>query len=223
MNSNSKILETMRKEIESAEIYTGYQGSFFEKTFSLLLENIREEEATKKGNKKPVKIIEKMIKGSDGREMFKTAHKWEQGFGFLDGHRIFFADDNMGFPEAEEHQSFKLDDFMKSAKEPSFVNQDINVEELRYYIKVAKPTRRGETYKPFMIETRFGFMGFNPVYLLDLIEYSGTNTIKYSAVNAPIFSYNEKALLLPVNVRNVDREIFNSWRANWFNRKEAVA
>lgn len=223
MNTNTMILNTLKKEIEASGIYTGYQGSFFEKTFSLLLENIREEEATKKGNKKPVKIIEKMVKKADNRPMFKKAHKWDGGYGFTDGYRIFFSDNSEGFEEAvEPHESFNLNQFVESTKNYIFSTLDINIEELRYYIKVAKPTKRGEIYKPFLIAIDNNqYMGFNPLFLLDLIEYSGTNTIKYTANNAPIMSENEKALLLPVNVRHVDTEMFNSWRLTWFEEKAA--
>lgn len=222
MNNSAKILETMKKEIEAAGIYTGHQGSFFEKTTALLLENIREEEASKKGTKKPVKIIEKMMKAADvNRPMFKAAHKYSGGYGFLDGYRIFFAEESFGFTEAEPHCSFNIDQLLKSADTSDYKTLAIDAAELKYYIKAAKPTKRGAKYTPYMIKTEAGIIGFNPFFLLDLIDYSGTNTIKYTAVNAPVMSDNNKALLLPVNCRHITDEDFEKWREKWFDNNKA--
>ena len=224
MNTNTTILATLEKEISAAGIYTGYQGSFFEKTLELLRANIREEEATKKGNKKPFKIIEKMIKGSNYKyqPLFKMCHPYGEKYGFLDSYRLFLSDDNLGYEVATPERAFKIEPLYNINK-ADYIDIEINIAELRYFSKVAKPRGKNETPQPFIIRTPDGLAGFNPSFLLDLIEYSGSNTIKYIKHNAPIYSNDYNALLLPVHLKENSEDFYNEYRAKWFDEKKEAA
>jgi len=216
MNSNQAILTALQKEIEATERYTGYAG-LFEKTIEMLRANIREEAASKKGAKKPYKIIEKMIKDADTniRPAFGQAHPSSYGYGFIDGHRIFLTDDLMGYEVAE--MPFNIDQMMTPSIKEAIHNITIDVAELKYYIKVVRASGRGELrYNPYLFLTPDGMAAINPVYLLDLIEYSGSNVIKYNSRRAPIIAENNTALLLPVN-HNKEIEDYYKWRVKWFN------
>lgn len=212
MNSYEKILATLEGE---------QFGKACEKTIAMLRENIREQEAAKKGNKKPVKIIEKMIKDaakdSPWQKMFQAAHKYTGGYAFLDGHRIFFTDTPEGFDLAEDHNKFNVDDFLKSANNADYTPIKIDIAEVRYLIKVTKKSDR----IPYIIRTADGFAGFNPYFLLDLLEFSGVDTILYTGRKAPIFSENRKALALPINLAwatDKDADIkYNEYRNKWYN------
>ena len=113
MNTNTKILETLEKEIAENTRYTGYEG-LFSKTIEMLRANIREEEAGKKGTKKPYKIIEKMLKDAKrdnpNQVLFQKAHEYNNKYGFLDGYRLFLSDDNMGYESVNvANGAFKIE------------------------------------------------------------------------------------------------------------------
>lgn len=218
MNTNTKILETLEKEIAENTRYTGYEG-LFSKTIEMLRANIREESAKQNGAKKPYKIIEKLLKSEPCKynNAMQKAHPSANGYGFLDGYRVFFSDDTFGYEVAEEQNRFRMLDNFKPAE--GYTSIDINVEDLKYYIKVAKPRGKYGKYDPFIIETPDGIAGYNPLYLLDLIEYTGSNTIKYYGNKEPIYADNGKALLLPVNV-SYSNTTYQEYRAKWFNEKQ---
>ena len=223
MNTNTKILETLEKEIAENTRYTGYEG-LFSKTIEMLRANIREEEAGKKGTKKPYKIIEKMLKDAKrdnpNQLLFQKAHEYGNKYGFLDGYRLFLSDDNMGYESVNvANGAFKIEQLYNGIDTYNMTDIEIDISELRYFAKVAKGGRN-EKPTPYIIRTPDGFAGFNPNYLIDLIDFSGSNKIKYIKSNAPIHSENMNALLLPVNVRDFTEAEYQEYRAKWFNEKQ---
>ena len=218
MNTNTKLLETL-------------EAGNIEKTIELLRQNIREETATKSGAKKPYKIIEKMLKDigkNNPNRLFQVAHAYNGKYGFLDGYRLFLSEDTFGYDIAgvnSDIQPFKIDPLYK-VNDYDLTTIEIDTAELRYFSKVAKKGRY-EKQTPYIIRTPDGFAGYNPFYLLDLIEYTGSNKIRYQRRNAPIYSEDMQALLLPVNCRDMQTEAdYNEYRAKWFNEnneEEAAA
>lgn len=220
MNTNTKILETLEKEIAENTRYTGYEG-LFSKTIEMLRANIREETATKSGAKKPYKIIEKMLKSEQckNNNMMQKAHKYNDKYGFLDGHRLFITDNDMGYEVADQEHTFRIEQLYNGIDTYDMAVIEIDIAEVRYFAKVAKGGK-WESPKPYIIRTPDGFAGFNPNYLIDLIDFSGSNKIKYIKRNAPIHSENMNALLLPVNVRDFTEAEYQEYRAKWFSEKQ---
>ena len=218
MNTNTKLLETL-------------EAGNIEKTIELLRQNIREETATKSGAKKPYKIIEKMLKDigkNNPNRLFQVAHTYNGKYGFLDGYRLFLSDDTYGYDIAgvnSDIQPFKIEPLF-NVNDYDFETLEIDTAELRYFAKITK-TRSKWDKVPYIIKTPDGYAGFNPYFLIDLIDYTGSNKIRYQKRTAPIYSDNMQALLLPVNCRDMQTEAdYNEYRAKWFNEnneEEAAA
>ena len=209
MNTNTKILETL-------------EAGNIEKTIELLRQNIREETATKSGAKKPYKIIETMLKTAkkdNPNRLFQVAHAYNGKYGFLDGYRLFLSDDTFGYDIAGDNsdiQPFKIEPLF-NVNDYDLTTIEIDTAELRYFSKVAKKGRY-EKQAPYIIRTPDGFAGYNPFYLLDLIEYTGSNKIRYQKRNAPIYSEDMNALLLPINCWDMETEAdYQEYRSKWFN------
>ena len=218
MNTNTKLLETL-------------EAGNIEKTIELLRQNLREETATKSGAKKPYKIIEKMLKDigkNNPNRLFQVAHTYNGKYGFLDGYRLFLSDDTYGYDIAgvnSDIQPFKIEPLF-NVNDYDFETLEIDTAELRYFAKITK-TRSKWDKVPYIIKTPDGYAGFNPYFLIDLIDYTGSNKIRYQKRTAPIYSDNMQALLLPVNCRDMQTEAdYNEYRAKWFNEnneEEAAA
>lgn len=222
MNTNTKLLETLEEEIRAFRTYSGYNPDFFDKTLEMLRANVREETARAKGNKKPYKIIESMTKKAKkdrNNEMFQKAHKYGDKYGFLDGYRLFLSDDNYGYEVAEPERQFNIEPLFKINEELKSV--EIDVADLRYYCKIYKTMKKYNKI-PYIIRTADGFAAYNPEFLLDLIEYSGSNVIKYIKSNAPIYSENMDCLLLPVNRKDMTEEIYIQYRERYFVEVKAA-
>jgi len=223
MNTNTKILETLEKEIAENTRYTGYEG-LFSKTIEMLRANIREETATKSGSKKPYKIIEAMLKTAKkdqpSRELFQKAHEYGNKYGFLDGYRLFLSEDNMGYESVNvANGAFKVDQLF-NVNDYDFTTLEIDAAELKYFAKITK-TRSKWDKIPYIIKTPDGYVGYNPFFLIDLIEYTGSNKIRYQKRTAPIYSDNMMALLLPVNCRDMQTEAdYQEYREKWFSEKQ---
>ena len=224
MNTNTKILETLEKEIKAAGVYTGYSGSFFDKTIEMLRQNIREETATKSGAKKPYKIIEAMLKTAKrdqpSRTFFQKAHEYGNKYGFLDGYRLFLSDDPFGYESINvANGAFKIDQLF-NVNDYDLKTIEIDTAELRYFAKISKSRSKWDKV-PYIIRTSDGFAGFNPNFLIDLIEYTGSNKIRYQKRTAPIYSEDMQALLLPVNCRDMQTETdYQEYRQKWFNENK---
>ena len=211
MNTNTKLLETL-------------EAGNIEKTIELLRQNIREETATKSGAKKPYKIIEAMLKTAKKDQphqaLFQKAHEYGNKYGFLDGYRLFLSDDPFGYESINvANGAFKVEPLF-NVNDYDLTTLEIDTAELRYFAKITK-TRSKWDKVPYIFRTPDGFAGFNPYFLIDLIDYTGSNKIRYQKRTAPIYSEDMNALLLPVNCKYMETEAdYQEYRSKWFNENK---
>lgn len=220
MNTNAKILETLLKEVE----YYGLNTNYIEKTRKLLLENIREDNNKTGRYKKPAAIIASMFKKTEDRFIFANTIKG--GYAFLDGYRLFTMPESLGYEVVKHneynennHKGYDCQSIIDAAKQANYKPLEIDVTDLKTFLKVCKPKKRGAN-DPYVFKTPDGYAAINPRYLMDLIEFSGDNTILYCKRNAPVMNKEQTALVLPVNINprggiytDADYEIF---RAKYF-------
>ena len=91
-----------------ASILQAIKNCDLEKAISMLESNIREEAAHAAGNVKPLKIISTMMKHANNTcASMQKAHVENGNYYFIDGHRIFKAESDLGFAHAEEYERFK--------------------------------------------------------------------------------------------------------------------
>lgn len=203
MNSYAKILEEVRRYNTSEVI-------------RMLEENIREESAKKNKTQGKLTIIKNMLKNSVAEwSNYNKCHTDNGHYYFLDGHRMFRATDNMGYPEAEEHERLKnLDKFFDSTDYDDRLT--FSKQEIQTYIKIDGLKRRNPG-KPFFILSDKGFLyGFNPFFLLDYIDYTGQESALVKNPINPMMDTEKTALVLPVNVRNISMDQFYNWRSRVF-------
>lgn len=204
MNTYAKILEAIRH----------YD---IEKAIAMLEANIREESAKKSGTRSIQKVIESMIKHADtnAQPRFAECHVENGKYFFLDGHRAFRTDSNLGYREAEEGARFKgLDRFFDNANCNDVLT--FSKQDLQTFIKI-DGIKRNRPGNPFLILSQNGNVyGFNPFFLLDYIDFTGKGEAIASRPNAPIMDENKTALVLPVNVRGVTIEQYYNFRNRVF-------
>ena len=171
-----------------------------------MTDNIREASNKAGKNKKPAAIIQAMIKkAKDNR--WEAAQAIPEGFAFLDGYRMFTVNDSLGYEivyhdkENENgRRGFDCYSILKSCRAAEYTPIEIDTADLKTFIKLNKETKYVKT--PYIFKTPEGYAGINPRFLLDLIEFSGSNTILYNKKNAPIMNTEKTALVLPVNLKS---------------------
>lgn len=168
----------------------------------MLKANLREETASARGSRKGYKIVESMIKKTNERPEFKMAHKFGDKFAFLDGHRLFVADNDLGYENAVV--PFNVANMFPKSTE-DFTEVEIDYSELTYFIKVW-----GKKLKPYFFKAGNKIIGINPKYLKDAIDYSGSNKILVMGKKTPIYTSDMKCIVLPVN-QEVD---YSEWYKN---------
>ena len=229
MNNYTKILESLEKELN----YYGISINHVEKTRKMLLDNIREETNNAGVNKKPAAVVASMFKklSECDYNRFAVANKCARGYGFLDGYRLFISPDSFGYDVLEKGErdnagrvGYDIDVMMKEAwyNTIELTEIKIDLQELKYFLKVNKPKKR-EKPIPYVIKTPDGYAGYNPQYLLDLLTFSGTDTIKYHYNKGLCYSMDLNAAILPVNMRRDDdnggkREFNTADYVEWYNK-----
>lgn len=196
MVGNTKLLETFR-------------SGNFEKLELLLLDNIREETAKEKGNKSQLTIIKNFVKKSE--ERFKKYSDYNGKCAFVDGFRILISDDSFGYEKMEN--GFKIDTMI-----PDHFDSELtfDVASVKYQIEINKSLGKYNTKPVIVYDSKNDlYCGFNPNYILDLINFTGQTTFKYNptrsrhfnSLTAPIYSFDENGellgVVLPINIKGV--------------------
>lgn len=189
-------------------------GLYSEKVLEMLKANLREESAAKIGNKKGYKIVESMIKKADTdvQPNFGKAHPYGDRFAFLDGHRIFVSDTDLGYEISEK--PYRVENMFPVVELTPIT---IDYEELNYFIKLWAKMK-----KPYIFKVGEKVIGVNPRYLKDVIDYSGSTTILVCAENtgrSPIYAEDKSCMTLPVNIKDVNYE---EWYKNHIELKEVA-
>ena len=206
MNSYESILLELDKGI------TGIEAAR-----RMLRENIRDEINTRNGSKKPASIIKSMFTRLDKfeRPRFEFANVYGDRFAFLDGHRLYISDSSFGYP-VKDHTcgGFKVDQIINVDMD-GYTELKIDIRELEYFLKTNKPPKKG-TPTPYIIRTPDGFACYNPLYLLDLLKYTESDTILYKDARAPIYSKDKNALTLPINSKYMNEDKYLEYRDKYF-------
>lgn len=206
MNSYESILLELDKGI------TGIEAAR-----RMLRENIRDEINTRNGSKKPASIIKSMFSRLDKfeRPRFEFANVYGDRFAFLDGHRLYISDSNYGYP-VKDHTcgGFKVDQIINVDMD-GYTELKIDIKELEFFYKTNKPPKKG-TPTPYILRTPDGFACYNPLYLLDLLKYTESDTILYKDARAPIYSKDKNALTLPINSKYMNEDKYLEYREKYF-------
>ncbi len=200
----SEISETIKKfMVEEPDLFNEKSMQTYENVLAKLYLDLKEDlrkEINKQG-KAPAqaKIIDKMIKNMSKDDNLLGYIQNGEKFCFSDGHRIFYSDDNFGYKKCKNQ--FDVSKIgLKYDKEFS-----VNVEDLKMFIKENGLTLKKEC-KPYRINYEYveTLIAFNHIYLLDAINYSGSNTFSWLNRRNPAIqldnNYEKLTLTLPMNV-----------------------
>lgn len=213
-----------QKEIDMytyAKLLQTLNDEKYDELRKMLEENIREEAAKKNGNKKPFTIISSMMKQKNVKEdgrFLNTAIPMKDGrFAFIDGHRVFISDTDLGYTG---RSNFEIDR-MLATEVPNFDSEvDIDLVKLKEFIALCKVNK--DTKKPYIIKVDNYYVAFNPNFAKDLIDWANGNTkLKYQKHIAhdtnsqcnPLFSVNNEGqvvgCILPVYINSSNELVAN--------------
>ena len=199
MITNTKLLEMVSKAKKDNKV--DYEV-FLNELERILTDNVREEVAKSKGNKKPLQVVKDIIKNAD-RDSLKNYHEFEYKGntykGFTEGHYVVASQEDFGYSKEENNPMTSLSNFF-SGEDNCNREFKIDIKDLKAFIKIHSKDRC-----PYIIEDGEFKIGFNPKFLLNVLSFTGSDTIK---VNRPIdaaFCSNEDrssiALVLPIKLK----------------------
>lgn len=199
MTTNTKLLEMVKKEKENPRVT---YMEFLDELERILTDNVREEVAKSKGNKKPLQVVKDIIKNAD-RDDLKNYHEFEYKGntykGFTEGHYAVASYDDFGYSK-EENNPMRLSDFF-SYEDNCNRELKIDIKDLKEFIKIHK----GDKKNPYILKDGEFKIGFSPKLLFNVLSFTDSDTIK---VNRPIdvaFCSNKDrssiALILPVRLK----------------------
>lgn len=129
----------------------------------------KETKTTDKGRKQILtKMINHLSPGSKDMDGFSI---YKGKYCFLDGHRVFISDTDLGFKASSKQ--FKLNNLFEEETESTITIP-------REYVEYIKKLLSKEHRKPMIIEDDGFFIAFNPEFLLDAIKFSNSETFYYS-------------------------------------------
>lgn len=195
MKNNSKMLELLLSgKIDDLE--------------KALKENIQEENNKKAGTKKEATIIKKFLKHVKNRKDLNGAFKIDGSFYFCNMYSVLKSCNDYGFEHVE---GFKNAKNMFSQKFDKKITVDIA--DIKTFLAIEKAASKAEkrTMSPYIIKINGGFLGVNPDYLLDILQFVGVDhfyidekSVKNGCYIAPIQAYSndgkKEAILLPINI-----------------------
>lgn len=184
------------------------------KVKEMLEANIREEAAKKSGNRKPLTIINSMMKAIKNQDkMYNKTKELEDGrFAFIDGHRVFIADTDLGFEHTGENELTVINDFLKMDFDSEI---EVDMQDVKERIALNKANKISE---PYVIKVDDYVVAMNPKFVKDLVDYTGNTTLRYAkktnhehhCQSNPLFSIDENgkvvAVILPVYISNAWQE-----------------
>lgn len=207
MVSNNKLLELLnsQKYVELEKV---------------LKANIREENQKKSGRKtSDLTILKNLFKNTKNNpNINELDHICEHNntiyHCYIDGYRILGTVDDFGYNKADK--PFKVNTFLDDIPENEI---ELNGNELKIYA-----TEHKKTNKPYAVKYNNNYVGLNPQYIIDAINWTKSNKIyihnKFNnkCYTSPIFLFNEDktrfAIVLPVKVEEGEKliEYINNWR-----------
>lgn len=167
-----------------------------------ILEDIRVEANKKSGNAKQDKLIAKLIKSAEkNNPVLAGYHKQDNLFAFTDGYRAYFTNKDFGFKPAEAQR--KLQQCV-----PEDYAHTISIDKVEIKVSIAENKAKKEN-QPYIVEYENIRIGFNPTYLLEILEMYNTNDIQIVSdlKKIPVSPClvgerdNEFGILLPVRIK----------------------
>lgn len=121
---------------------------------------------------------------------------------FCDGYRLAILNDSFGY-EPDENSTFNINAIINPCK--AYSNEiQVDIADVKMFLKMQKIKRSKQIPEPYIIENETIKIGFNPQYLIDMIEIIGTDNIM---VNSPLSAgyfkndnTGEYGILLPVRM-----------------------
>lgn len=209
--------------VKNETLYTLLVNNDLDSLKKALEDNIREESV--KGNKKAksqlsiLKKLFKVRKGVTPRGFVNKAIQIDEGlYGFMDEHRFFISKNDFGYEIVNMGDAgyFDLSNIIDATvdncysiefSEDDIANLKLKIQQNKALPKYSKPI-------PFVIRVCFYndvvIVGFNPQYLLDALEFSGTNKVAIKDYKTPCYIMSNEgngAVILPINVKDCDYTI----------------
>lgn len=208
--------------VKNETLYTLLVNNDLDSLKKALEDNIREESV--KGNKKAksqlsiLKKLFKIRKGTTPRDFVGKAIQIDESlYGFMDLHRFFISNNNFGYEIVNKGDAgyFNLSNIIDATVDNCYNIEfsENDIANLKLKIQQNKTLPKYATPIPFVIRV-YGYddvtVGFNPQYLLDALEFSGTNKIAIKDYKTPCYIMSENgngAVILPINIKDCDYTI----------------
>lgn len=205
--------------VKNETLYTLLVNNDLDSLKKALEDNIREESV--KGNKKAksqlsiLKKLFKVRKGVTPRDFVGKAIQIDEGlYGFMDLHRFFISNNNFGYEIINKGDAgyFDLSNIIDATVDNCYNIEfsENDIANLKLKIQQNKALPKYATPVPFIIRIYDVIVGFNPQYLLDAFEFSGTNKVAIRDYKTPCYIMSENgngAVILPINVKDCDYTI----------------
>ena len=199
----------------------------YEGARAALRANIREESAKKSGNANKQKILEAVMKenAKNPNKLLCKANAQKDGsFAILNSWRIFFADTPCGF-DVETERPFDASAILAGSTtysgnmEPFCDRISFDRAQVDLFIKFNNIKRSTRQPAPFFVKSENDkIYAFNPIGILDFIDYSGSEVALANGPKAPIVAENKSAVLLPICRAGVETcEEYDEWIKKTFS------
>lgn len=203
----------------NAELLRVAEDWNIEKVREMLRANVREENAKANGKQGQQKIIDRIMKENKNgtNKILTKAQAQDDGrFAFTNGQVLYICDTDLGY-EVETERAFKAGRLMQDIINNVSDSATLDKAEIQTFIKLQGLRRNGIKNKAYIVKTDGGqYMGFNPFYLVDLIDFTGSAKILVDIPIHPAKSDVMDAIVLPVNIKaqEMNAEKYEEWRKN---------
>lgn len=205
--------------VKNETLYTLLVNNDLDSLKKALEDNIREESV--KGNKKAksqlsiLKKLFKIRKGVTPRDFVGKAIQIDESlYGFMDLHHFFISNNNFGYEIINKGDAgyFDLSNIIDATVDNCYNIEfsENDIANLKLKIQQNKALPKYATPVPFIIRIYDVTVGFNPQYLLDAFEFSGTNKVAIKDYKTPCYIMSENgngAVILPINIKDCDYTI----------------
>lgn len=191
--TNEKMLKMVNKMVQD--------GNYLKIALNLKdeLENdIRKDVLKSKGvTPKQIKLIEKMFKKVDDNTHFKNKYsEFDDKYWFTDSYRLYGSNEKFGYKAMEEPLNIERIYQPQDAK----IKIVVDIKDLQAFIKIHKNEKIS-----YILENENIKIGFNPVYLLEGLQFCETDTIKCSRDVYPAYIENAQgdsvAIVFPIRLK----------------------
>ncbi len=167
-----------------------------------LREDLRKEN-NKKSSPSQSKVIDNVMKivKKEKERLYGYSEYYDNKFAFLDEYRMFISDNDFGYKENENQiDKQRLKNLIPTSTEKIVT---IDTTDLKTMIKENGITRSKNPSKKYYLVNNE--IAFNPIYLLDAIEFADNNIIEYNNPMMPAIIRDNKqeiiSLVLPVKIK----------------------